>query len=136
MALREVADHPEASDPAGSALRLLADGRTRAEVAEELKISEEQVTTALEELLPLSHVLQASVAVRSVVPTAPALPFPPGLGLGGAMGAGEHQMVPVRFPEPQYRRLKEWCSEHGFSMAVVVRGLVERFLDDQDRRAA
>ncbi len=45
-------------------------------------------------------------------------------------------MVPVRFPEPLYRRLKEWCAGNGFSMAVVVRGLVERFLEDQDQRAA
>jgi len=28
------------------------------------------------------------------------------------------------------------CAENGFSMAVVVRGLVERFLEDQERRAA
>jgi predicted DNA-binding protein len=37
----------------------------------------------------------------------------------------------VRFPEPQYQRLKGWCEEHSFPMAVVVRGVVERFLDEQ-----
>lgn len=46
------------------------------------------------------------------------------------------QMVPVRLSAPQHRLLKEWCAENGFSMAVVVRGLVERFLEDQERRAA
>ena len=46
------------------------------------------------------------------------------------------QMIPVRLTEEQYRRLKEWCAAHDFPMAVVVRGLVERFLDDQERRAA
>jgi len=45
--------------------------------------------------------------------------------------AGEQQMVPVRFPVEQHQRLRAWCSEHGFSMAVVVRGLVESFLDSQ-----
>ena len=44
--------------------------------------------------------------------------------------------MPVRFPEPQYERLKKWCEEHNFPMAVVVRGVVERFLDEQQRRPA
>ena len=47
-----------------------------------------------------------------------------------------HQMVPVRLSEPQHRLLKEWCSEHNFPMAVVIRGLVERFLEGQGRRAS
>lgn len=45
--------------------------------------------------------------------------------------AGPQQMVPVRFPEGQHARLKEWCRANGFSMAVVIRGLVGRFLDAQ-----
>jgi predicted DNA-binding protein len=44
--------------------------------------------------------------------------------------------MPIRFPEPLYQRLKEWSNEHNFPMAVVVRGLVERFLDEQQHRAA
>ena len=55
--------------------------------------------------------------------------------LRGGPGPG-HQMIPVRLSEPQHRLLKDWCAEHGFPMAVVVRGLVERFLEDQERRAA
>jgi len=47
-----------------------------------------------------------------------------------------HQMIPVRLSEPQHRLLKDWCAENGFPMAAVVRGLVERFLEDQERRAA
>lgn len=42
-----------------------------------------------------------------------------------------HQMVPVRFSSEQHARLREWCTEHGFSMATVVRGLVARFLEGQ-----
>ena len=42
-----------------------------------------------------------------------------------------HQMIPVRLSEPQHRLLKDWCAENGFPMAVVVRGLVERFLEEQ-----
>jgi ParG protein len=41
------------------------------------------------------------------------------------------QMVPVRFSADQHARLRAWCSEHGFSMATVIRGLVDRFLDSQ-----
>jgi hypothetical protein len=39
------------------------------------------------------------------------------------------QVVPVRFPAEQHAALREWCSEHGFSMATVIRGLVARFLE-------
>jgi hypothetical protein len=39
-----------------------------------------------------------------------------------APGAGVHE------------RLRRWSNEHGFSMAAVVRGLVERFLDEQGQR--
>jgi len=41
------------------------------------------------------------------------------------------QMVPVRFPADQHAKLREWCGEHGFSMATVIRGLVAKFLEDQ-----
>jgi hypothetical protein len=47
-----------------------------------------------------------------------------------ASGA-EHQTLPVRLPEEQHAALKAWCNEHGFSMATVVRGLVENFLRTQ-----
>lgn len=49
---------------------------------------------------------------------------------------GEQQMVPMRFPKEQYESFKSWCEENGFSMAVVVRGLVERFLEEQGKRAS
>src|SRR5512135_1026915 len=41
------------------------------------------------------------------------------------------QMIPVRFPADQHARLRDWCTEHGFSMATVIRGLVAKFLDEQ-----
>jgi len=41
------------------------------------------------------------------------------------------QVVPVRFPAQQHAQLREWCAEHGFSMATVIRGLVARFLESQ-----
>jgi hypothetical protein len=44
---------------------------------------------------------------------------------------GAQQVVPVRFPAEQHAQLREWCAEHGFSMATVIRGLVARFLEMQ-----
>lgn len=41
------------------------------------------------------------------------------------------KVVPIRFPPKLYDELKAWCEEHGFPMAAVVRGLVERFLECQ-----
>jgi hypothetical protein len=43
----------------------------------------------------------------------------------------EHQTFVCRLPDEQHARLKSWCAEHGFSMATVVRGLVENFLNSQ-----
>ena len=48
---------------------------------------------------------------------------------------GAQQMVPVRFSAEQHARLRAWCTEHGFSMATVIRGLVDRFLDSQQAAA-
>ena len=45
----------------------------------------------------------------------------------------ELRTVPIRFPQAQYERLKQWCENNKFPMAVVVRGLVERFLEQQSR---
>jgi hypothetical protein len=47
-----------------------------------------------------------------------------------------HQVIPVRLSEDSHRRLKEWCAVHNFPMAVVVRGLIDRFLDSWQERAA
>lgn len=33
-------------------------------------------------------------------------------------------------PEADYERLRKLCQAQGFSMAVVIRTLLERFLDD------
>ena len=56
-------------------------------------------------------------------------PFSPQLRAGGPW-----QTVPTRLSVEQHERLKQWCRANDFTMAVVLRGLVERFLDDQARR--
>jgi hypothetical protein len=52
---------------------------------------------------------------------------------GGSPGSQQaaQQVVPVRFAAQQHAQLRDWCTEHGFSMATVIRGLVSRFLDGQ-----
>jgi hypothetical protein len=55
--------------------------------------------------------------------------------LKGTPGAGESlTVVPARLSSEQHERLKQWCQANGFTMAVVLRGLVARFLDEQARR--
>ena len=39
------------------------------------------------------------------------------------------KVLPVRLPEGDYERLRKFAQDQGFSMAVVVRTLVERFLN-------
>ncbi len=43
--------------------------------------------------------------------------------------AGPWQTVPVRLPVELHERLRQWCQTNDFTMAVVLRGLVARFLD-------
>ncbi|GAA2380590.1 hypothetical protein [Dactylosporangium salmoneum] len=55
--------------------------------------------------------------------------------LGGSLPAGEEsQLVTFRLPAERHAELRAWCTEHGFTMAAVVRGLIERFLEEQQRR--
>lgn len=140
-ALQEVAAHPDATQPLASILRLIGAGRSRAEAASEVGISEEELTAALEPLSssPLQKTLAQAFSAAAV--GRPLVGAPVGsertvLVGSGSLGPGAQQVVPVRFPEAQHQRLKNWCATHGFSMAVVLRGLVERFLDNQERRAA
>lgn len=55
--------------------------------------------------------------------------------LSRSQGAAAQQMVPVRFSAEQHKRLRAWCTAHNFSMATVIRGLVDRFLDSQQAAA-
>jgi hypothetical protein len=53
---------------------------------------------------------------------------------GSVEASGPVAMLPVRLPPELHERLRRWSNEHGFSMASVVRGLVERFLDEQAQK--
>jgi hypothetical protein len=75
-------------------------------------------------------VLALPARARSV-PLAALLQQEVTLGRGALTQASGQQMVPVRFSSQQHAQLRQWCSEHGFSMATVIRGLVSRFLEGQ-----
>jgi hypothetical protein len=54
--------------------------------------------------------------------------------LASSLPAGEEsQLVTIRLPAERHAELRTWCTDHGFTMAAVVRGLVERFLEDQQK---
>jgi len=62
-----------------------------------------------------------------------------GASTGAAGGTGadaDLRVLPVRLPAVDHDRLRAFSREHGFSMAVIIRTLVERFLDGQARRWA
>jgi hypothetical protein len=57
--------------------------------------------------------------------------------LASSLPTGEDsQLVTIRLPADRHGALRTWCADHGFTMAAVVRGLVERFLEDQQRAEA
>ena len=84
---------------------------------------------------PLSGQLTRAVRAEAPAPTGSRTSREAGAevvrGLFRSPGASAQQMVPVRFSAEQHARLRAWCTEHGFSMATVIRGLVDRFLDGQ-----
>ena len=54
---------------------------------------------------------------------------------GPTLPAGEEsQLVTIRLPAERHAELRTWCTEHNFTMAAVVRGLIERFLDENRSR--
>ncbi len=56
--------------------------------------------------------------------------------LASLLPVGEDsQLVTIRLPADRHGELRTWCAGHGFTMAAVVRGLVEQFLEVQQRRS-
>jgi hypothetical protein len=75
----------------------------------------------MQELVPSRQPIASPERLRQLLPP-----------LASALAAGEEsQLVTIRLPAERHAQLRAWCSEHGFTMASVVRGLVERFLEEQ-----
>jgi hypothetical protein len=72
-----------------------------------------------------------NVSARTWLAPPPA-PGQPAQRLTSPLSAGEDtQLVTIRLPADRHAELRQWCSDHGFTMAAVVRGLVDRFIDEQ-----
>lgn len=128
-ALRDVAKRARASDRPAAIISELAEGATLLQAASKLGLREEEARAELEPTERLSAILCSSLVARAAIPRPRAAPT-------WLSPQGPLRTMPVRFPERLYQRLKDWSEQHHFPMAVVVRGVVERFLDEQQRGAA
>lgn len=115
-------------------------GELRALLLKALRsLSPEERDEVMGELLDAR--LQAQPMPAQLNPPLPHSALPHALpGLGGHVAAlreslaleaaGPWQTVPVRLPVELHERLRQWCQTNNFTMAVVLRGLVARFLDE------
>jgi DNA-binding NarL/FixJ family response regulator len=104
------AGQPQLTDREVQVLARLADGSELAAIAQDMSVSESTVRNHLR-----------NVASKF----APKTEQPP------AAARVDLRMLPVRLPEATYEELKSWAAEHEYPMSVIVRGLVERFLEQQ-----
>lgn len=89
----------------------------------------------------LAFLLAGRLAPTAAAPRtsglAPWLPLAPDARnrVATTLAGGEgSQLVTIRMPADLHASLRDWCGEHGFTMAAVMRGLVERFLKEQAGR--
>lgn len=127
--LDDVARRASTGEHVAAILRRVAEGGTIEQAAGELGMTDEEVRRELEPSETLSAAVCGALMGRAALPR-------PSAGQLGIGPQGPLRTMPVRFPEQQYQRLKDWSEQHDFPMAVVVRGVVERFLDEQQRGAA
>jgi hypothetical protein len=104
----------------------------------------ERLTQLLETLPPAERMeitawllLRGDTALTHTIPAMPATrrtsPFHRELASSLPVGE-ESQLVTIRLPAERHAELRAWCNEHNFTMAAVVRGLVERFLEQQQQQ--
>ncbi len=120
--LHDLAKRRYRSDQLGEIFQQLADGKSTAQIAIGLGASEDEIADELEPTEQMTGTVCGVLMARAALPSPP----PSAVSVSGPL-----RTMPVRFPEQQYERLKASCEEHKFPMAVVVRGLVERFLDER-----
>src|SRR3569833_353284 len=67
-----------------------------------------------------THAWLAGPHTRGVVPQSAA-----SLAAGSLSSGEDSQLVTIRLPAERHAQLRTWCTDHGFTMAAVVRGLIE-----------
>ena len=64
----------------------------------------------------------------------PATAQEPAQRLTSVLASGEDtQLITIRLPTERHAELRQWCADHGFTMAAVVRGLVDRFVEEHHK---
>jgi hypothetical protein len=81
--------------------------------------------------LVLRNLLAGRVGL-TIVEDRPEVFTSPGGSPGVGIGRQVEQPLLVRLPADLHRHFRQWATSHGFSMASVVRGLIERFLEQQE----
>lgn len=95
-------------------------------------LSDEEQGVVLQHVLPVAGLTSGPARSLGFEPTAARAALAVELASQPAPG-GEKVGLLVRLPAETHSRLKRWCDSNGHSMNVVVRGLVEQFLDGHPR---
>jgi hypothetical protein len=103
-------------------------GTSRSDRAARLLLRALDTLTPAEKRVVLEALLTGSIGGLAVAFDRPSFP-------SGTSRQMEQPLL-VRLPSDLHRRFRKWTTDNGFTMAAVARGLVERFLDEQDRAAS
>jgi hypothetical protein len=115
--------HPVTADPRNTAAELILKALDSLTASERRQVLSAVIQSGLSPA-PASHPVWAPIPPSSAAEGF----FSPGARVSAS---GPPAVLPVRLPQDQLEQLRTWCADHGFSMAVVIRGLVERFLESQ-----
>jgi hypothetical protein len=126
-ALQDLATRSHRSDRLAPIFQQLAEGRSIEDAARQLKLSRQEIVAELQPTDEMTDTLRGALMARAALVGPPA-------GYLGTVAQGPLRTIPVRLPEQQYQRLKNWAEQNTFPMAVIVRGVIERFLDEQQQR--
>lgn len=87
-------------------------------------VERQEITAWLLDRKPGDDVAPSWVRVPSDAPE-------PAQRLTSVLATGEDtQLITIRLPTERHAELRQWCADHGFTMAAVVRGLIDRFVEE------
>jgi hypothetical protein len=91
-------------------------------------LTDDEQAVVLQHVLPFIGLVRGPASSLTPRPTASRAALAVELA-GQPPAGGDKVALLVRLPSTTHGRLKAWCDSNGHSMNVVVRGLVEQFLD-------
>lgn len=96
-------------------------------------LTDEEQGVVLQHVLPVVGLAGGPASSSASQPTAARAALAVELATQSVPG-GDKTGLLVRLPSATHGRLKAWCDSSGHSMNVVVRGLIEQFLDEVQTR--